>query len=95
MVEVFKTDITTEAEASVVLKLINGTFRLCRSNFDLDDCDNILRVETEEETIDSGMMIMLISKTGYHAEVLSDEAIPAADSISYYLCSDDACRNKC
>jgi hypothetical protein len=45
MVEVFKTDVEKEYEAEGILKKLSEHYPECRINFDLDDCDNILRVE--------------------------------------------------
>lgn len=52
MVHVFKTSVDTKS------KLAQATLRLCELlphtqwNFDLEDCDNILRIETQSEITD-------------------------------------------
>lgn len=47
-VEVFKTNVQQQRQAAWLLGLLNRQFPLCRINFDLDDCDRILRVEGRE-----------------------------------------------
>ncbi len=45
MVEVFKTNIKNRKEAEKIRKLLLAQHPKCRINFDLEDCDRILRVE--------------------------------------------------
>lgn len=45
MVEVFKTDVHQEQQATGLLKILGRLFPLWKINFDLEDCDRILRVE--------------------------------------------------
>lgn len=42
-------------------------------NFDLGDCDNILRVKSFTEPIQSSLLIHLLNDLGFTAEVLPDE----------------------
>lgn len=44
MVEVFKTDATKHKEAMLLTALYEA-FSMYRINFDLEDCDHILRIE--------------------------------------------------
>lgn len=43
-IEVFKTNISSDAEAAKLKSLLLQHFPNCRINFDLDDCDKILRI---------------------------------------------------
>ncbi len=45
MVEVFKTDVHNEDRAIMLLSVLSQRFPSHRINFDLEDCDRILRVE--------------------------------------------------
>lgn len=68
MVEVFKTNITSETDAVTIVNNLKDQFPLHRINFDLHDCDNILRVEGNDICIDS--IIQLLTQHGYHCSVL-------------------------
>ncbi|GAO41051.1 hypothetical protein [Flavihumibacter petaseus] len=45
MVEVFKTNVQENFNAEYLLHHLRQKFPECRINFDLDDCDRILRLE--------------------------------------------------
>jgi hypothetical protein len=45
MVEVFKTDVRDQRQAAEVLEILSLHFPDHKLNFDLDDCDKVLRVE--------------------------------------------------
>lgn len=47
MVEVFKTNIACETVANEVSKGLSKLFPNYKVNFDLEDCDRILRIEAE------------------------------------------------
>jgi hypothetical protein len=68
MVEVFKTNVTEEDEARHVIGKLQFYFPDARINFDLEDCDKILRVENSQ--IDIQKTVELVSITGYRCEVL-------------------------
>ena len=73
MVEVFKTDVTTPEQSRRVLDEIRASFPGHDGNFDLQDCDHILRVTSKSILIHPQHVIDLLALSGYHAEVLSDE----------------------
>lgn len=69
MVEVFKTNVhEVEKSKMITLKLLEH-FPDNKINFDLEDCDKILRVEGEN--ILPGKIIELLNDKGYFCEVLS------------------------
>ena len=72
MIEVFKTDVNSRDAASRLANQIRHTFEDYQVNFDLEDCDRILRVKTGKEIIQSARIIALIESHGFHAEILSD-----------------------
>ena len=48
IVNIFKTDVETKREAELLLYILIKEVSNCKVNFDLDDCDNILRIESEK-----------------------------------------------
>lgn len=48
MVEVFKTNVKRRTDANSLLILLRRYFPHNRINFDLDDCDKILRIQGDE-----------------------------------------------
>ena len=72
MVEVFKTNVKETTQANMLLHLIHSTFRNYKANFDLEDCDNILRVEYMNGAVEANCLIELLNDYGYHAEILMD-----------------------
>ncbi len=73
MVEVFKTNVNHPDHARKLLEQIHKTWHHYRANFDLDDCDRILRVKALHGAVCSGLLINLVKQSGFYAEVLKDE----------------------
>ena len=67
MVEVFKTNVQ-EHMAIALLGALSAAFPHCRINFDLEDCDRILRVEGSN--ICNETIIQLLNAHEFHCEVL-------------------------
>lgn len=67
-VEVFKTNVTQATQAMALVTRIQTAFGFEHVNFDLEDCDRILRVEGFD--IDPLAIILLLRSEGYLAEVL-------------------------
>ncbi|MCO5271799.1 MAG: hypothetical protein M9954_09070 [Cyclobacteriaceae bacterium] len=72
MVEVFSTNVSTEKQAKVALMKFKRAFPHYQINFDLEDCDNILRVEFEDGMLDYREIIAMIQKLGFSAVILPD-----------------------
>jgi hypothetical protein len=72
MVEVFRTNVDHKIQADVLLDLIHNICTGYEANFDLEDCDRILRVECKDGTVRAEWIKELLKKSGYHAEVLPD-----------------------
>ena len=68
MVEVFKTNVAEVSMAKKLLSLLTMLFPDKKINFDLDDCDKILRVEGENLMTKS--VISLVNDNGYNCIVL-------------------------
>lgn len=77
MIEVFKTNVERKDQASMLLRRIHEAFKEYKANFDLEDCDRILRVECNTGEVGSSEIIRLLSEQGYYAEVLQD-IVPVA-----------------
>ena len=72
MVEVFKTNVTNQDHANRLIDQIHHTFREYKANFDLEDCDRILRVKSITGQIQASRLIDLLSSSGFTAETLPD-----------------------
>jgi hypothetical protein len=68
MVEVFKTNVQEQDQAGQLLVLLSQQFPLSKINFDLDDCDKILRIEAE--VIAQEEIMNLIHMNGYQCCIL-------------------------
>ncbi len=75
MIEVFKTNITNRDRATEILDTIHHTFPDCSANFDLDDCDNILRVVCKSGIMDIETFIQFLHSNYCDAEVLEDVVV--------------------
>jgi hypothetical protein len=67
-VEVFRTNVLTEAQASRVLRTLNERFPDYKVNFDLEDCDKVLRVESKSICIET--IVALVTERGFACNVL-------------------------
>lgn len=72
MVEVFKTNVEDPHHAAMLVACIHKTFAGYRANFDLEDCDKILRVKSAG-VIQSHVLIELLDDLGVVAEILPDD----------------------
>jgi len=67
MVEVFKTNIERTEEAERIRKLLLDQIPYCKVNFDLDDCDKVLRVVG---FVSASEVIEVVKEHNYRCEVL-------------------------
>jgi hypothetical protein len=68
MVLVFKTNIDTVSKVKRISSKLNQLFPNSKWNFDLEDCDNILRFESDNDIAAEVMILMKI--TGFECEAL-------------------------
>lgn len=73
MIEVFKTNVKKRRHATMLLDCIHQAFAGYKANFDLLDCDKILRIKNVSGTVQTACIISLLQKLGFRAEVLTDE----------------------
>ena len=69
MVEVFKTNVEHRELAEQLASILRVRFAFCKINFDLEDCDKILRVEGNQICVES--IIEILSTHGFECEVLT------------------------
>jgi hypothetical protein len=70
MIEVFKTNISEKHLAERILDEIHKANTAYEANFDLQDCDRILRVKALFGKVNADPIINLISELGYKASIL-------------------------
>jgi hypothetical protein len=73
MVEVFKTDVSEQCHANMIVDRIHQLFIDYKANFDLEDCDRILRVKCTTGAIHPPCLIELLKDYGFKAELLTDD----------------------
>ena len=70
MIEVYKTYVRTRKQASKIIELLKNTFSGASINFDLQDCDKILRVEGIEQ-METVHVINDLLQLGFKCEILA------------------------
>jgi hypothetical protein len=68
MVEVFKTNVQEVSEASKLVGLLLRHFPGSKINFDLHDCDKVLRVEGKNFVTET--VIVIVKENGFACDVL-------------------------
>jgi len=74
MVLVFKTSVRTEKDIAALRTNLNFLLYDCKWNFDLTDCDKVLRIETMDATANEITIAInsLLSFKGFICEELTD-----------------------
>ena len=68
MVEVFKTNVQKKSQSKMLLCILSKAFPSFKINFDLSDCDRVLRVEGDN--LEALRIVMLINEYGFRCEAL-------------------------
>ena len=68
MVEVFKTNVNKVSQANRLIDLLVQQFPGNRINFDMHDCDKVLRIEGRE--IVSTKIITIVRENGFACSIL-------------------------
>ena len=68
IIEVFKTNVCEPGEAKRMVAILSAHFPGSRINFDLQDCDKILRLEGEDFTIEK--VTALVRQNGFECFLL-------------------------
>jgi len=69
IVEVFKTNVEEVELSELLIRQLEDQFPDSLINFDMEDCDKILRVEAR--TITPEKIIQILNSNGYSCEVLT------------------------
>lgn len=69
-VEVFKTNVHQQEDAAKVIRHLLAYFPHYFINFDLEDCDRILRVESPEGRIEAKLIAEAVKAEGYRIDLL-------------------------
>ncbi len=80
MIEVFKTDVKDGDCARRLIDRIHETLDYCEANFDLEDCDRILRVKGIRSASEVFVILNIAREMGCYAQILPDED-PSIDSL--------------
>lgn len=73
MVEVFKTNVDDQVDAMILVDHIHENFPDYEANFDLEDCDKILRVKAATPFVQVDRIIRMLANMGFVADILPDE----------------------
>jgi len=68
MVEVFKTNVQKKAQSKMLLCILSEAFPSFKINFDLPDCDKVLRVEGDN--MEALPIMILVKEHGFTCELL-------------------------
>ena len=68
MVEVFKTNVQKKTQSKMLLSILSEAFPSFKINFDLSDCDKVLRVEGDN--IEALRIMILVKEYGVKCEIL-------------------------
>jgi hypothetical protein len=69
MIEVFKTNVQGKGRSRVVIKKLLEQFPASKINFDLEDCDRVLRIEGKD--LCALRIIELLKLNGHYCEILT------------------------
>jgi hypothetical protein len=69
-VAVYKTNVDEYSEAETILDIIREQLPDTDSNFDLEDCDNVLRVESLNGKVDEVQIQKIVEDFGFLIEEL-------------------------
>lgn len=72
MVEIFKTNVNNKKLAGTLLKELRASFPCYCFNFDLDDCDRILRVQSEDISIELTKIIQIVKAHSIEVSLLEE-----------------------
>ena len=68
MVEAFKTNVQKKAKSKMLLSILSEAFPSFKINFDLSDCDKVLRVEGDN--MEALRIMILVKGYGFKCEIL-------------------------
>lgn len=75
MVEVFTTNVSAKKDAEGLLIRFRSNYPDYNVNFDLEDCDHVLRVESHFSQIDVDGVCGIVTASGFCVEVMPDISV--------------------
>jgi hypothetical protein len=72
MIAVFKTNVAKTSKAKIIVNKLQEIFPDALVNFDLQDCDRILRVESAMMEFEIHQVLGLMEQEGLFCEMLND-----------------------
>ena len=70
MIILIKTNVADKQSANHITRKVKRKYHVTDVNFDLEDCDRILRIATNGSRVDAGRIIDLVGEFGYSAHLL-------------------------
>jgi hypothetical protein len=70
-IEVFRTNVCDRGDATSIIAQLSIRQPECLINFDLDDCDRILRIESRSKEINIQSVIEVLKNNHFDCEVLN------------------------
>ncbi len=70
MIEVFKTNVVNKRAAKVILEEIGSHQPEYKCNFDLEDCDKVLRIENSAGNINAHLIFEILERNKYKGAIL-------------------------
>ncbi|MGO3307473.1 MAG: methyltransferase type 11, partial [Sphingobacterium sp.] len=67
-VEIFKTNVQNDKDADKIITFLLALYPVYKINFDLEDEENILRVEANKLYIEANKIINYMIRLGYNCE---------------------------
>lgn len=68
MIEVFKTNVQSRSSAGELIAALQALLPGCKANFDLHDCDCILRIDSDN--LEPVSVVTVLNGAGFYCEVL-------------------------
>jgi hypothetical protein len=68
MVEIFKTNVQKKTQSKMLLYVLSEAFPSFKINFDLSDCDKVLRVEGDN--MEASSIMVLVKEHGFQCDLL-------------------------
>ncbi|REL24024.1 hypothetical protein DYD21_20275 [Rhodohalobacter sp. SW132] len=69
-IKIYKTNVREPSQGRAILDEIRLNVPGSDPSFDIDDCDKVLRVETQKEPINDSKIRGLVEASGFHIEDL-------------------------
>ena len=69
MIEAFKTNVHKKAQSKMLHCILSEAFPSFKINFDLSDCDKVLRVEGDD--MEAIPIMILVKEYGFTCEILN------------------------